>query len=88
MLRVHRPRRHSPKPLKASATYTGTQYVTLSDKTAGCSIYYALHGATPTASSTLYTGPIKVAGTETIKAIAVKKGYTSSAIASAKFSIE
>jgi len=42
-------------------------------------MYYPLDGSTPTASSTLYTGPITVSSSLTLKAIAVDRaGHTSS----------
>jgi hypothetical protein len=71
----------------ASGTYSSAQSVTLRDGTSGATIYYTTNGATPTASSTKYTGAIKVAATETIKAIAVASGYTNSAVASATYTI-
>ncbi len=53
----------------------------------GASIYYTTNGSTPTTSSTLYSGPITVSATSTIKAIAVKTGMTNSPVASATFTI-
>ena len=46
----------------------------------GASIYYTTDGTTPTTSSTLYTGPINVYYTQTLKAIAAANGYTSSTV--------
>ena len=43
----------------------------------GYTFYYTLDGTEPTTQSTLYTGPIEVSTTTTIKAIAVKGGEVS-----------
>ena len=72
----------------AAGTYTGAQTLKISDATSGAAIYYTVNGATPTSSSTKYTGAITVKATETIEAIAVASGYTNSAAASAKYTIK
>jgi len=71
-----------------AGTYTGTQTVTISDTTSGATIYYTTNGTTPTASSTLYTGPIAVSTSETINAIAVATGYSTSSVATAAYVID
>ena len=71
----------SPPP----GTYTLAQSVTITDAAPGATIYYTTNGTTPTTSSTKYTGPISVTATETIKALAVAKGYTNSAVASGTY---
>lgn len=69
-------------------SYSAVQTVTISDATAGASIYYTTDGVTtPTTNSTLYSGAISVGSTETIQAIAVAPNYTSSAVASATYTI-
>jgi hypothetical protein len=67
--------------------YATTQSVTISDTTPGAVLYYTTDGTTPTASSTLYAGPVTVSASETIRAIAVAFGYTNSATASGIFTI-
>jgi hypothetical protein len=54
-----------------AGTYATAQKVTLSDTDKTAKIYYTTNGATPTTSSTLYSGPITVGASITIKAIAV-----------------
>ena len=59
----------------------------ISDSTPGASIYYTTNGTTPTTSSTLYTGPITVSATETIKAIATASNHLQSPVASATYTV-
>ena len=54
------------------------QTVTISDWTAGATIYYTTDGTTPTTSSTLYTGQVTVSATETLEAIATAAGFANS----------
>ncbi len=71
----------------APGTYTGTLKVTISTATADASIRYTLDGSTPSATSTLYTGPISVTSSKTIKAIAIASGKTNSFVATATYHI-
>ncbi len=54
----------------SAGTYSSTQSLTLSVPTPGASIYYTTNGSIPTTSSTLYAGPITVASSEVVNAIA------------------
>jgi hypothetical protein len=71
----------------AAGTYTSAQTVTISESTAGATIYYTTNGTSPTTSSSVYAGPIAVGATETLNAIASAAGYSASAVASAAYTI-
>lgn len=68
-------------------TYNAAQTVTIADATAGAKIYYTTNGTTPTTRSTVYAGPIVVSSTKRLKAIATASGYTSSAVATATYTL-
>jgi Chitobiase/beta-hexosaminidase C-terminal domain len=71
----------------AAGTYTGSVTVTISDATSGATIRYTTDGSTPTAASSVYTGPITVTQSRTIRAIAMKSGMLDSAVASATYTV-
>ncbi|MGD0734481.1 MAG: chitobiase/beta-hexosaminidase C-terminal domain-containing protein [Terracidiphilus sp.] len=79
----------TPALSPAAGTFTSAQSVSLSDATAGASIYYTTNGTTPSSSSTLYASgtPIAVSATTTIEAVAVATGYLNSAVASSTYTI-
>ena len=72
----------------APGTYFEAQDVTISCTTEGATIYYTLDESTPTTSSSVYTGPIVINATTTVKAIAAKEGYENSNVATAVYVIE
>ncbi len=51
------------------------------------SIYYTTDGTTPTTASTLYTGPVLILATTTLKAIAVKTGMVNSGVQSGVYTL-
>ena len=74
----------------AAGTYATAQTVTISDATAGATIYYTTNGTTPTTASSVYSGAITIPATpatETIQAIAVATGDTNSSVASAVYTM-
>ena len=73
----------SPLP----GTYSAPQNVALNCATLGATIRYTTNGAEPTSSSTLYTTPIPVNATTTIKAKAFKTNLTDSATASFAYTV-
>jgi len=76
----------------APGTYLNAQTVTLSDTTAGATIFYTLDGTTPNTSvggSTFqYSAAITVSSSKTIKAIATAPNFSASAVASASYVIQ
>ena len=72
----------------AAGTYPSSQSVTITSATAGASIRYTTNGSTPSETSgTLYSTPVSVTTTTTIKAIAYLTGMADSAVVSATFTI-
>jgi hypothetical protein len=65
-----------------TGTYNGTQEVTLSDSTAGTTLYYTTDGTVPTTASNTYLGPIAVSVSTTLQAIAVLQGSESTVASS------
>ena len=68
-------------------TYWIPMDVTLTSATTGASIRYTTDGTLPGPSSMLYTGPIHVPVTTTIRAVAVKAGMRDSEVADGTFTI-
>ena len=70
-----------------AGTYTWAQNVTISTTTEGATIYYTTDGSNPTSSSSVYSEPIAVNETKTIKAIAAKDGMANSDVAEATYTM-
>jgi hypothetical protein len=71
----------------APGSFTAAQVVTLSDATPGAVIHYTIDGTTPTASSPVYSAPLNVSATTTIKALASASGYSASLIVIGTYTI-
>ena len=61
----------------AGGTYYGPQTVTLSCATEGAEIHYTLDGTTPDGTSAVYSEPLTISTTTTVKAIAILGEETS-----------
>ena len=68
-------------PSITQLSYIGGKTITLSAES-GSTIYYTVNGSDPTTSALMYTSPFNVSNSVTIKAIAVKTGYSNSKVAS------
>jgi len=77
----------APVITPAGAHYATAPAVTITDATPDSAIYYTTNGTAPTASSAIYSGPVQVEASETLKAIAAAAGYPNSPIASAAYYI-
>ncbi len=66
-------------------TFTDSTTVTLASATEGAVIYYTLDGSEPTTSSILYSSPLQLTNTATIKAKGFLGGFSPSASSSATF---
>lgn len=78
----------TPTFTPAAGYYNSAQNVTIACETTGADIYYTTDGTVPTTESTKFAEAITVGENLTIKAIAVKEGYTNSDIAEAEYVID
>ena len=78
----------TPVITPGTGTSSSPTLVTITDASAGAVIYYTTDGTTPTAASAVYSGPIAVDITGTIKAIAQAPQFGLSGVASASFTIQ
>ena len=77
----------APTFTPAAGTYTEAQSVAIACATSGATIYYTTDGSEPTTASPVYTAPIDVSESMTLKAIAELDG-TTSAVATATYVID
>lgn len=69
----------------APLTFTTPISVSITSSTPSNTIRYTTDGSTPTGGSTIYTGPVTVSATQTLKAIATASGFTTSNVGSATY---
>jgi regulation of enolase protein 1 (concanavalin A-like superfamily) len=77
----------APSLSPAGGTYSTGQTVTMTTATSGASIYYTTNGNTPNTGSLLYTSPVSVAASSTLKAIAYRSDLGSSAVTTENYYI-
>jgi hypothetical protein len=75
----------TPVITPGAGSYMAAQTVSITDATAGATIYYTTNGTTPTTSSTVYKGSFSAAVPGTVEAIATATGYKTSAVASVSY---
>jgi Legume lectin domain/Chitobiase/beta-hexosaminidase C-terminal domain len=61
--------------------------VTITDPSPNAQIYYTTDGSLPSTASNLYTGPVTVTSSQTIKAIAAGTGYVASTVATETYTL-
>ncbi|HTQ31741.1 MAG TPA: chitobiase/beta-hexosaminidase C-terminal domain-containing protein [Opitutaceae bacterium] len=72
----------------AGGTYSSAQNVTITSSTSGATIRYTTDGSAPSETAgTIYSGPVNIASTATLEAIAYKSGLTDSGVTSASYTI-
>jgi nucleoid-associated protein YgaU len=71
-----------------AGSYDTVIEVALSSATAGAEIWYTTDGSQPgPGTGTAYTGPVPLSNSATIRAVAAKKDWTASAVASAAYTV-
>ncbi|MHC1702392.1 MAG: chitobiase/beta-hexosaminidase C-terminal domain-containing protein [Tenuifilaceae bacterium] len=78
----------APQFSLVAGNYLGAQNVTITSATADAIIYYTLDGSTPTEASTLYSTPVAINSSATLKAKAFKAGMDPSPVTSAAYVIQ
>jgi regulation of enolase protein 1 (concanavalin A-like superfamily) len=72
----------------AGGTYASAQTVTISTTNSGASIRYTTDGSNPSETTgTLYSSPVTISTTTTLKAIAYESGFTDSSVTSDTYTI-
>jgi hypothetical protein len=80
---------HTPKFSPKPGTFKGTTpSVAITDVTKGAVIYFTTDGSTPTLNSQRYTGPIALAATTTVKAMAIAPSSAQSPTARGKYVVK
>ena len=77
----------TPSFSPAGGTYTSVQTVSISSATSGASIRYTTNGGDPSEFSTLYSSPISVSSTTTLKAKAYKSNFNPSSTETGTYTI-
>jgi hypothetical protein len=72
----------------AGGTYTSAQIVGITSATPGATIYYTTNGSRANSESPVYSGPITVSTTLSVRAIAIAPGHKTSDEALASFTID
>src|SRR5579859_5679925 len=85
---INLPQVAAPTFSPGGGSYTSAQSVTISTTTSGASIRYTTDGSTPSETAgTLYSGPVTISSTATLKAIAYESGMSDSSVSSATYTI-
>jgi len=71
----------------APGVYIVQQSLEITSPTPGVTIYYTTNGTVPSESSILYTGPILIDSSVTIRAIAKKSGWSDSSVITGMYTI-
>lgn len=78
----------TPSFSPGGGTYSTAQTITITTASSGASVRYTTDGSTPSATvGTVYSGPITLSATATLKAIAYRTGWTSSSVRTATYTI-
>jgi glucose/arabinose dehydrogenase len=81
------PRAATPTVSPAGGLFTGPVTVTLASSTVGAQVRYTTDGSGPTSASPLYTAPLVLSTTTTLRTRALASGQLDSGVATASFTI-
>lgn len=78
----------APPVLEPSRTFLDRTQVTITHPDPAAVIHYTTNGSNPTTASPVYTGPIPLSATTTLRALAVKPGHLNSPVVQAVYTRE
>ena len=79
----------APSFTPAAGTYNNATSVTISTTTTGATIRYTTNGTTPSSTvGTVYSTPVSITATSTLKALAYETGYSNSGVTSGTYTIQ
>jgi hypothetical protein len=85
---INLPQAAAPAFSPGGGSYTSTQIVTITSATSGASLRYTTDGSAPTEThGTIYSSPVNISATTTLKAIAYMAGLSDSTVTSATYTI-
>lgn len=85
---INLPQAAAPTFNPGGGSYTKAQSVAISTTTGGAVIRYTTNGSAPSETNgTVYSGPVSIGATTTLKAIAYESGFTDSNVSSATYTI-
>jgi chitobiase/beta-hexosaminidase-like protein len=77
-----------PEFSTAPGSYSSGFDLMLTSATAGSVIHFTIDGSLPTGTSPVYSDPVRIIESQTVRAVAIKTGYPNSSVVSANYTLD